>query len=34
MDNDFRMLVIEGLGGKGHGIQEFYSKHLRKIPNS
>ena len=20
MDNDFRMLVIEGLGGKGHGI--------------
>ena len=24
MDSEFRMFIIEGLGGRGHGMQQFY----------
>jgi hypothetical protein len=33
MDNDFRMFVIEGLGGKGHGMDRFYKANEREKPN-
>ena len=33
MDSEFRMVVIEGLGGKGHSMNKFYTMNLREQPN-
>jgi hypothetical protein len=33
MDSEFRMIVIEGLGGKGHSMNKFYQKNERSEPN-
>ena len=33
MDNDFRIFVIEGLGGKGHGMDRFYKANEREKQN-
>jgi len=33
MDTDFRMFIIEGLGGKGHGMDQFYRASERSRPN-
>lgn len=33
MDSEFRMVVLEGLGGKGHSMNKFYNMNLRSQPN-
>lgn len=33
MDSEFRMFVIEGLGGKGHSMDKFYKMNERTQPN-
>ena len=33
MDSEFRMFIIEGLGGKGHGMEQFYRANERTRPN-
>ena len=33
MDSDFRMFVIEGLGGKGKGMEQFYKANEREKEN-
>ena len=33
MDSEFRMIVLEGLGGKGHCMNKFYNMNLRAQPN-
>lgn len=33
MDSEFRMIVIEGLGGKGHSMNTFYKMNERTQPN-
>uniref|UniRef100_A0A7S3KUT2 Uncharacterized protein n=1 Tax=Euplotes crassus TaxID=5936 RepID=A0A7S3KUT2_EUPCR len=33
MDSEFRMIVIEGLGGKGHSMNKFYKMNARTQPN-
>lgn len=33
MDVEFRMFIIEGLGGKGHGMDRFYKANEREKPN-
>jgi len=33
MDSEFRMIVIEGLGGKGHSMNKFYKMNQREQPN-
>ena len=33
MDNEFRMFIIEGLGGKGRGVHQFYKTNERQRPN-
>lgn len=33
MDNEFRMFVIEGLGGRGHSMDQFYRANERTRPN-
>lgn len=33
MDADFRMIVIEGLGGRGHSMNKFYRMNERSQPN-
>lgn len=33
MDSEFRMIVIEGLGGKGHSMNKFYKLNERTQPN-
>lgn len=33
MDSEFRMFVIEGLGGRGRGMDQFYRANERTRPN-
>ena len=33
MDTEFRMIVLEGLGGKGHSMNKFYLMNQRTQPN-
>ena len=33
MDSEFRMFIIEGLGGRGHGMDQFYRANERTRPN-
>ena len=33
MDTEFRMFIIEGLGGRGHGMDQFYRASERSRPN-
>ena len=33
MDSETRMYILEGLGGEGRGIDQFYQKNLRQRPN-
>lgn len=33
MDAEFRMIIIEGLGGKGHSMNKFYKMNQREQPN-
>lgn len=33
MDSEFRMIVLEGLGGKGHSMNKFYLMNQRTQPN-
>jgi hypothetical protein len=33
MDSEFRMFIIEGLGGRGHGMDQFYKANERTRPN-
>ena len=33
MDTEFRMFIIEGLGGPGHAMDQFYQANLRERPN-
>ena len=33
MDAEFRMIVLEGLGGKGHSMNKFYKMNEREQPN-
>ena len=33
MDGEFRMFIIEGLGGVGHGMDQFYRANERTRPN-
>lgn len=33
MDSEFRMFIIEGLGGRGHGMDQFYRANERSRPN-
>ena len=33
MDNEFRMFVLEGIGGKGRGMDQFYRANERERPN-
>lgn len=33
MDSEFRMFIIEGLGGKGRGLDKFYRMNERERPN-
>jgi hypothetical protein len=33
MDSEFRMFVVEGLGGKGHSMHKFYKMNERTQPN-
>jgi len=33
MDSEMRMFVIEGLGGAGHGMHQFYMANERQRPN-
>jgi len=33
MDKEFRMFIIEGLGGPGRGIEQFYKANERQRPN-
>lgn len=34
IDSEFRIVVLEGLGGKDHGMNWFYTSNMRKAPNS
>ena len=34
IDSEFRILVIEGLGGKGHGVHRWYQENFRKVENT
>ena len=33
MDSEFRMFIIEGIGGKGRGMDQFYRANERERPN-
>ena len=33
MDSEMRIFIIEGLGGRGHGIDTFYKSNERSRPN-
>lgn len=33
MDSEFRMFILEGLGGRGHGMEQFYRANERVRPN-
>lgn len=33
IDSDFRIIVLEGLGGKGHSMDRFYKDNIRDKPN-
>jgi hypothetical protein len=33
MDKEFRMFVVEGLGGEGHSMDQFYRSNERERPN-
>jgi len=33
MDSEFRMFIIEGIGGRGYGIEQFYRANERTRPN-
>jgi len=33
MDGDFRMFILEGLGGIGHSMDQFYRANERTRPN-
>jgi len=33
MDSETRMYILEGLGGEGRGIQQFYQENMRQRPN-
>ena len=33
MDSEFRMFIIEGIGGKGYGMEQFYRANERTRPN-
>lgn len=33
MDTEFRMFVVEGLGGEGHSMDQFYRANERERPN-
>ena len=33
MDSEMRMFIIEGLGGRGHGLDIFYKSNERSRPN-
>lgn len=33
IDSEFRMIILEGIGGKGRGMDQFYKMNLRDTPN-
>ncbi len=33
MDSEFRMFIIEGIGGRGYGLDQFYRANERTRPN-
>jgi len=33
MDQEYRMYILEGLGGEGRGIHQFYLDNMRERPN-
>jgi hypothetical protein len=33
MDQEYRMYILEGLGGEGRGIHQFYQDNMRERPN-
>lgn len=33
MDSETRMYILEGLGGEGKGIHQFYMQNMRERPN-
>ena len=33
MDSEFRMFIIEGLGGQAHAMHKFYKANERARPN-